>query len=355
MTIETSDSGNPQFDKRQFNLRLTQLLHAEQFGEAETFLAPFASNAGQEMREICLGLKADAVVTKGWDKLGVEVAKLSMKKQITAVGLDLSSHVENPEDSNGWVEPGVETSYYSDGAYPFSTSGIDKILSELGRSSTPWQGCFEDIGWAIEITGLARLHSKIRELQERGDSQHDYDVAIGMAYLILCFHRSAVRDVRAQGLPQPMPLLMGEHDFGGPYIDAAYHIASVMDYSAQVEEALAGDKKAAQRRVRNSARTLIDEIRERRQHMLDWPQGTNPDKRQTFVEYCKSADAMWLKDRGVSNSKPTWEMGDAEFEDLLSQVWASFGLDAADMPRKQTAETTFGKLVGNMLFGKKGF
>lgn len=354
MTEQNSGQADKQSDKRDFDAILTAFLHAERFSEAEEFLGGYLTNVDPEMREICLSLKADAIVTTGWDKLSVEVAKLADKKSISVVGLDLSSHVENPEDSNGWIEPGLETSYYSDEAFPFSTSGIDEILAVTGGGSTPWQGRFVDIGWAIEITGLAQLHSKIHEFEEEMDTSRGLDVAIGMSYLILNFHRSAVRDARAQGFPHAMPILLGEHDFGGPYIDSAYRIETVRDYLSEVEDAKRADKQAARQRVRKQAETLIDEMRERRQHVLDWPPRQNPDKRKTFVEYCESIERLRLSGQGISYSKHSWDMDDGECEELLAKVWQSFGLEVDTMPRKQQRETAFARLIGNRLFGRKG-
>ena len=209
------------FDLNDFRYRFLQHLRAEEFEQAGRLVESVYLLLSDPVRRACEAIEPDRVRTTGWPEIISEIRRLSEKRPITCVGFDLSSHVNEPEIGN---EPGVETSYYSDHYYTFSVADISDIHATMDSNQNPWQGCFEDIDHSLEVEGLKDLLRVIREAQDLPRNRQSFDAAIGICCLILAFHRSLVRDGRAAGLPVSMPIVVGEHDFYGPYMDAAYRV-----------------------------------------------------------------------------------------------------------------------------------
>ncbi|MEJ2002229.1 MAG: hypothetical protein P8X77_12695, partial [Maritimibacter sp.] len=139
------------------------------------------------------------------------------------------------------MEPGLETNYFNDEYYPFSTASRLDLLGKSESRGTPWQGNFVDIDNALEIRGLAQLHTAIHS---RGISPMMpmvnvpagfADVLIGTGYLLLRFHQSLARDGQKNGLPRPMPILAGEHDFNALYIDSVYMVDRICGPKASTD------------------------------------------------------------------------------------------------------------------------
>jgi hypothetical protein len=227
----------------QFRQRLTTLIRAEAFTEADAFLNDQVRGLQSDIGDICRNLSVDSVEILGWDKLWAKIDRYSGKDAITAIGVDLSSHVENPKSSQGWAEPGLEINYFSDKYYPFSTASRLDILGKSESGGAPWQGNFVDIDNALEVRGLARLYTAI---QSRGISPMMpmvkvaagfADVLIGTGYLLLRFHQSVARDGQKNGLPRPMPILAGEHDFNALYIASVYMVDRITDHITSTDTA----------------------------------------------------------------------------------------------------------------------
>lgn len=236
MENENDVSSREDFDLNDFRLRFLRHLRAEEFEQAGSVVESAYPLLSEPVRRACEAIEPDGVRTTGWPEIISEIRRLSERKPITCVGFDLSSHVNEPEIG---CEPGVETSYYSDHYYKFSVADVADIHATMDSNENPWQGCFEDIDNNLEVEGLKDLLRVIREAQDLPRNRQAFDAAIGICCLILAFHRSLVRDARAAGLPVSMPIVVGEHDFYGPYLDAAYHVEAAPQERKAIAPAVA--------------------------------------------------------------------------------------------------------------------
>ena len=329
------------------------------FAEAEAYLNGFLASANSELRDICSKTGLDQVRSSGWTEVNRAIERLSKKDPITAIGIDLSSHVNSPADLGDWADPGLEVSYYSDSAYPFSQRELSAIQDEFDGSSKLWQGCFQDIDNSVELHGLSTLHRYVRHaVDSYAVSFSDYpsDARLGMAFVILRSHATLVRDAEEQGLLRAMPLIIGEHDFNGPYIDAAYYIGTTAAPRAQIDSAGPDPRYVAQFAGK------IEQARERRNKVLGRVGTLAPNDRETFINYCKTIEKIELSRGGLPNGKNSWDLNDDEFESILRGVWRSVKLDLSlfptapvnAMPATETSSKSGNAMLRRVIFGRKG-
>jgi hypothetical protein len=238
MTVDVQTQFSTKDGERSYGRSIAELIRAGRHDLAEDRLITDLAPLGVPLAEICLETRAGSVELAGWDALRRTVARPPTGIVYTAVGLDLSAHVDPPATPEGWVEPGVEVSLYTDDAFPFSTASRDDLLAvyaaydALRQSALPWTGAFEDIGACdVGTVGLARLNSAIVEQEPRslhqpppGDSPAPAAyVALRLAAWVraLRFHRAVKRSLDQQGLPRPVPVLVDSHDVR-PYVNAVY-------------------------------------------------------------------------------------------------------------------------------------
>lgn len=303
----------------QFKHTLTRLIRSEAFAEADHFLGEQTHALHSEIGDICRKLPVDAVEITGWDQLLIEVETHSLKQAITAIGVDLSSHVENPKNPQGWMEPGLEVNYYSDKYYPFSSSSRSEILATSESGGTPWQGGFVDIDNVLEMRGLAHLHTLLRSqsinpmLPPAIVPAGFADVLIGTGYLLLRFHQALARDGQRNGLPRPMPLLAGEHDFSAFYIDSVYMIDRIADRHDEAGRILAEKEAEKWRKHAEATEEAIAELKEWRE--LSRNRRSHPHQ----LTYYETRTASRLSMYSIRPSRQTWQMGESEFAALIQQ------------------------------------
>lgn len=335
MTNPSTASAANQFDFRSFKEKLAKYLRAEDFAGAEAFLSTYSEQVHPRLSAICRSLRSEDVSTSGWERICAEIAKIAGGDAITALGFDLTEHADGAADQEGRIEPGIETSYYSDQYFPFSCSDSRAVNDQIAADANPWQGCFEEIDHSLQVRGLARLLAEVHALQEGEGRGREFDAWVGLGYLALRFHQSVVRDARQFGLPRPMYIVIGEHDFLGLYIDAAYRIEETADHSAKVDAIVAADRAEAERVQLAQAKEFIDELRERREHVRGWSIFNNPMKRRVFVDYCKSREALLFGSSSLPSlpdGRNTWKLDDARFETFLLEVWRARGFGPETFP-----------------------
>ncbi|MDE2596145.1 MAG: hypothetical protein KGL44_04620 [Sphingomonadales bacterium] len=181
---------------------------------------------GHPVADLCREATLDSMIVHGWDELAYEVARAdSHGRTITAIGVDLSSAGDDTPGEDGTCEPCLETSFYSDHAFAFSTATRGEIVAGYSASSSEWAGAFETIDGTIRIEGLGELHAAALRLQAEcrmGDNLDgaDHDAMLVAAALIAVRVHQAMREmVLAYGLPRPMAMLVGSNE-SYPFFDA---------------------------------------------------------------------------------------------------------------------------------------
>lgn len=213
-------------EAREFRDRLERFLRHghpdEALAELETAMERL--DAGDHpLARLIVAAGDEPVDVAGWSDLGERIAALSSPEApVTAIGIDLSNTCHNggEPDEDGLLEPYIETNFYKDDAFPFSTANRVALLSCYAGHGTPWQGCFAAIDNTIAIRGLDALYGAL-EMQSREPGEAlDQDLAlIGNIYVSVRVHLAVLEAVLHGGLPRPLTVLVGSNEHF-PYYEA---------------------------------------------------------------------------------------------------------------------------------------
>lgn len=190
----------------------------------KALLAPYCSDFGPFPAR-CLALTQNDVEVNGWDEAIARIAELERggKAPITAIGVDISwpGHRDLRPDAAGTLDPDIETNFYSDSAWPFSTSDRAGLLAGYRGHASEWQGGFEDIDEAITLAGIGDLYGAIWRLKAKDARWIDEDRASALgAMLTQVLLHLAVRDSAPRHtFPRPMAILVGSNE-EYPFFDA---------------------------------------------------------------------------------------------------------------------------------------
>ena len=218
-------------DRRDFERQVESLMRHGRVGEAAAIVeAALGELAKTEHRiaPLCLGCAVEDIELVGWDRLAERIAGISdANGAITGLGIDLSwpGHVSVETDAPALFEPMLETNYYSDAAFAFSTSGSDDLLGGYKTYGCEWAGSFEEIDSLLELRGLAAIYGAVAPLVERIRSKGGNDpveadaMRLGALFVAVRVHQVVLRAISAQGLPQPMTVLVGSNE-SYPFLDA---------------------------------------------------------------------------------------------------------------------------------------
>lgn len=218
-------------DVRDFERQIEALMRAGQADEAAAIVAAALgelARAGQPLASLCLATRDEAVTLAGWERLAERIAELDAAgATITAIGIDMSwpGHVGLEPDAAGLLEPCLETSYYSDTAFAFSTSTRAEILDGYGAGPGAWTGGFEDIDYLIESRGLGEVYGAVAPLVERlrhtsgGDPLEADAMRLGAVFVAVQVHRAVRRAIASQGLPRELAVIVGSNE-SYPFLSA---------------------------------------------------------------------------------------------------------------------------------------
>ena len=218
-------------DVRDFERQIEALMRAGQGDDAAVIVAAALGELGREgqpLAALCLALQLEDITLAGWDRLAERFAELDEAgPAISAIGIDLSwpGHVGLEPDTTGQLEPYLETSYYSDAAYAFSTSTRHALLEGYGEGSGKWTGAFEDIDNLIESRGFGQVYGAVAPLVERlraapGDDPLEADaMRIGAVFVAVRVHQAVRRAIATQGLPRALAVIVGSNE-SYPFLNA---------------------------------------------------------------------------------------------------------------------------------------
>lgn len=207
-------------------------------GVLEEFNHPIAA--------MCRANPFEKISLKGWDQIADRLTQLDKPHQpITAISIDISCHGENASDAEDAPAPFLETNFFSDAAFPFSTSGREALCNGYDGSSALWVGNFEDIDCTIEASGIGALSFAIDALERDnrgGDDPIGTDAMyIGLAYRAVAIHQAVRLMVEKHGLSRPLTILVGSNE-SYPFFDApaitSQEYRELFPESGVVEEAL---------------------------------------------------------------------------------------------------------------------
>ena len=158
----------------------------------------------------------------GWLNLPASITNYDRgDSKISAIGIDLSwlGHIGREPNDDGLLDPVVETNFYTDDMWPFSTSDRAGLLSGYDQYSCAWQGGFEEIDGTVQINGISDLYGAVYLLKGITEPGSQTARVLGACYIVvliyLALRDSAPRDV----LPRPMAVILGSNE-DYPYFNA---------------------------------------------------------------------------------------------------------------------------------------
>jgi hypothetical protein len=218
-------------EEMEFRRSIETLLRRGQADEAARRLRSLLNSyAGEDgiLPERFLQVSASDVRLEGWERLDERLREYDRPEMpLSAISIDIldPQGVGVRPDAQGCLKPVMETSYFSDSAYPFSEASRDDLLDGYCSFGCEWQGNFENVDTTISVEGIDDLYGATVGLENKVASSTRIEPAeveagsVGSCYLAVLIHQ-AIRDAaREKGLPRPICVLSGSND-AYPFFDA---------------------------------------------------------------------------------------------------------------------------------------
>jgi hypothetical protein len=206
--------------------KIAQLIRWGDHDAAERVLQSHLSQFDDPLADICRVTTTRSLSISGWDQVNTTLQQQEKSGEpYTAICFDISNHADLTPTPEGWSEPDIEVSYYSDESYPFSTSTHGDVIAACEQSSTPWQGCFEDIDHPLNLKGLAQLNTALQKLTHsrhrvpETSEQKMYQLASW--FRTLRFHQTVKRYIDTPTLVVKIPMLVGSNEVD-PFLTTVY-------------------------------------------------------------------------------------------------------------------------------------
>jgi hypothetical protein len=227
VTTIVIDGLNEEDFRRSIENRLREGRPSAAIERLRPLLAPFAGPGGVLPERFLTVEPADLVLT-GWERLEEAIAACDQPENpITALTIAFGwPGDEAPEpDDNGNLRPHLETSYFSDNAFPFSQSTREDLLEGYSFYGCSWSGDCEAIDTTLTLEGIDDLCGALALLEARllASEEPDEDgIRAGSlgACLLSALLVQAVNDhLSRQKLPRPLCVMVGSNGVY-PYFDA---------------------------------------------------------------------------------------------------------------------------------------
>jgi hypothetical protein len=221
------DGLNEEDFRRSIENRLREGRPGAAIDRLRPLLAPYARPGGL-LPERFLVIEAGDLVLSGWNQLGEAVARHDKpERPVTAITIAFGwpGEVTPEPDSDGCLRPHVETSYYSDNAYPFSQSGRDDLLEGYSFYGCTWNGDCEASDTVLALEGIDDLHGALArlEMQLMASDEPDEDGiragSLGACLLSVLLVQAVTEQITRDGLPRPLCVMAGSNGIY-PYFDA---------------------------------------------------------------------------------------------------------------------------------------
>jgi hypothetical protein len=221
------DGLNEEDFRRSIENRLREGRPGAAIDRLRPLLAPYAKPGGI-LPERFLEIEAGDLVLSGWDQLGEAVARHDKpERPVTAITIAFGwpGEVAPEPDSEGCLRPHVETSYYSDNAYPFSQSGREDLLEGYSFYGCTWNGDCEASDTVLALEGIDDLYGALARLEMQLMASDEPDEAsiragsLGSCLLSVLLVQAVAEQITRDGLPRPLCVMAGSNGMY-PYFDA---------------------------------------------------------------------------------------------------------------------------------------
>ena len=204
------------------------------FGDADSaakrlrgLIEPYTGD-GKALPRRFLNITPSDIALAGWGDLQSSIEKFDRPEhQVSALSLVLGEPEKGrarPDDT-GLLAPWVETSYFSDEAYPFSDADRGDLLDGYSSFGCEWAGDVEGVDHALAVEGVDDLYGALVRLETRlldSEAPGDEDIragTLGSCYLSVLIHQAVRETIRKQGLPRPLCVMAGTSGIY-PFFDA---------------------------------------------------------------------------------------------------------------------------------------
>lgn len=227
MTTIVLDGLNEEDFRRSIENRLREASPGAAIERLRRLLVPYARPGGL-LPERFLTIEAADLVLTGWEALGEAVARHDKPgRPVTAISIAFGwPGDEAPApDAQGCLRPHVETSYYTDNAYPFSQSAREDLLDGYSFYGCTWSGDCEATETVLSLEGVDDLHGALALLEAEllAMSEPDEDGiragSLGACLLSVLLVQTVAQQITRAGLPRPLCVMAGSSGIY-PYFDA---------------------------------------------------------------------------------------------------------------------------------------
>jgi len=187
------------------------------------------ADEGHPLAALCIKTQVAELRLVGWEELDQAIRKLDKpERPISAISIDISAPLVVPVDARGecYLEPELETIFYTDNAFPSTASGRDDIIAAWTGTRAPWADRHADIDGQIKLRGLGRLYGELLVLEQRCRNAQTQDpadhdaMALGSALVAIRLHQAVRAAIEGRGLPRPLTVMVGANG-SFPDFDAA--------------------------------------------------------------------------------------------------------------------------------------
>jgi hypothetical protein len=215
MPVELVVNGLPE---REFLKEIEGLLRKDQADAAVNRLKPLLGHvcgSGRPLPSRFLTVSPKNIELLGWSDLPTSIADYDRRgNKISAIGIDLSwpGHIGREPNDDGLLDPVIETNFYTDDMWPFSTSDRDGLLAGYDQYSCAWQGGFEEIDDTVQIGGISDLYGAVYLLKGTSDTESQTARVLGACCIVVLIYL-ALRDFAPRDvLPRPMAVILGSNE-----------------------------------------------------------------------------------------------------------------------------------------------
>jgi len=226
VSIIVIDGLNEEDFRRSIENRLREGRVGAAIDRSRSLLAPYAGPEGI-LPERFLTVETSDLVLQGWAGLEDAIRRHDQPgRPVTALSIGFAwPGDEGPRpDVDGSLRPHVETSYFSDNAYPFSQSTREDLLDGYSYYGCTWSGDSDATDTVLSLEGIDDLYGALAVLEAQllaSDEPDEEGIRAGSlgAILLSAMLVNVVADrIAKDGLPRPICVMAGSSGVY-PYFD----------------------------------------------------------------------------------------------------------------------------------------
>lgn len=227
MTSVTLDGLEEEQFRRLVEAQLRQGRANEAIARLQRLLAPYAAPGGI-LPERFLSVSAAELELAGWEGLGDALERHDRpERPVTALSLSFGWPGEEacPPDANGLLAPYVEVAFYSDEAFPFSSSTREDLLEGYSYHGCTWAGDCVATETTVTLGGIDDLHGALAALEAELLSSEEPDEdkikagSLAACLLSALLFQAVAERIARDRLPRPLCITAGSNGVY-PYFDA---------------------------------------------------------------------------------------------------------------------------------------